>query len=87
MLFIFLLLVIISCLRNSVALYLNKLESISLKKFLQRLIACSSWEEDFLKVVNILIFTIFAIITFWKRVVLYLNKLEFPSFNDALCYV
>ena len=67
---IFLLLVIISRLRNSVALHLNKLESISPKNVFAKIdlnSACSSWEEDFFKVVNILVFTIFAIISFWKR--------------------
>ena len=70
MLFIFLLLVIISRLRNSVALHLNKLESISPKNVFAKIdwnSACSSLEEDFFKVVNILVFTIFAIISFWKR--------------------
>ena len=82
----FLLLVIISRLRKSVALHLNKLESISPKNVFAKIdwnSACSSWEEDFFKVVNVLIFKFLLFLE--KSVALYLKKkIECPSFNDAL---
>ena len=75
MLFIFLFLVIISRLRKSVALHLNKLESISPKNVFAKIdwnSACSSWEEDFFKVVNVLIFKFLLFLE--KSVALYLKK-------------